>query len=228
MMPHYIELTIIPNEEIPFDFMWTKLYTQLHIALVDLHRHTGVALGIALPQYRYESGQGGVLGSKLRVFAANEALLQQLDLPKWLARLQDYVHLTGVREVPQGKITSYARYSRQHLRGNLEKYARRMAKRQGVSFEVALQKQCEQYAAKHQIELKQVDAHFHQSQSNAQLLPFVQLQSASTQDEAKNPRHTFRLLIRKTVATAEQAKAGAGVFNAYGLSSGAGGFLPEF
>lgn len=227
-MKHYLEITLMDTSDLGAYELWQKLYTQLHIALVDLHRHTGVALGISLPQYRYESGQGGVLGSKLRVFAANEALLQQLDLPKWLARLQDYVHLTGVREVPQGKITGYARYSRQHLRGNLEKYARRMAKRQGVSFEVALQKQCEQYAAKHQIELKQVDAHFHQSQSNAQLLPFVQLQSASTQDEAKNPRHTFRLLIRKTVATAEQAKAGAGVFNAYGLSSGEGGFLPEF
>lgn len=227
-MNHYQEITLIHQAEMSAYIIWQKLYTQLHIALVDLHQHTGVALGISLPQYRYESGQGGVLGSKLRVFAANEALLQQLDLPKWLARLQDYVHLTGVREVPQGKITGYARYSRQHLRGNLEKYARRMAKRQGVSFEVALQKQCEQYAAKHQIELKQVDAHFHQSQSNAQLLPFVQLQSASTQDEAKNQRHTFRLLIRKTVATAEQAKAGAGVFNAYGLSSGEGGFLPEF
>ncbi len=227
-MNHYQEITLIHQAEMSAYIIWQKLYTQLHIALVDLHRHTGVALSISLPQYRYESGQGGVLGSKLRVFAANEALLQQLDLPKWLARLQDYVHLTGVREVPQGKITGYARYSRQHLRGNLEKYARRMAKRQGVSFEVALQKQCEQYAAKHQIELKQVDAHFHQSQSNAQLLPFVQLQSASTQDEAKNQRHTFRLLIRKTVATAEQTKAGAGVFNAYGLSSGEGGFLPEF
>jgi CRISPR-associated endonuclease Csy4 len=145
-----------------------------------------------------------------------------------LARLQDYVHLTGVREVPQGKITGYARYSRQHLRGNLEKYARRMVKRKGISFEVALQKQCEQYAAKHQIGLKQVDAHFHESQNNAQLLPFVQLQSASTQDEAKNQRHTFRLLIGKTVATAEQAKTGVGVFNAYGLSSGEGVFLPEF
>ena len=227
-MNHYQEITLIRQAEMSDYIIWQKLYTQLHIALVDLHRHTGVALGVSLPQYRYESGQGGCLGSKLRVFAANEALLQQLDLPKWLARLQDYVHLTGVREVPQGKITGYARYSRQHLRGNLEKYARRMVKRQGVSFEEALQKQGEQYAAKHQIELKQVDAHFHQSQSNAQLLPFVQLQSASTQDEAKNQRHTFRLLIGKTVATAEQAKTGVGVFNAYGLSSGEGVFLPEF
>lgn len=227
-MNHYQEITLIPQAEMSTYIIWQKLYTQLHIALVDLHRHTGVALGIALPQYRYESGQGGVLGSKLRVFAANEALLQQLDLPKWLARLQDYVHLTGVREVPQGKITGYARYNRQHLRGNLEKYARRMVKRQGVSFEVALQKQCELYAAKHQIELKQVDAHFHQSQNNAQLLPFVQLQSASTQDEIKNQRHTFRLLIGKTVATAEQSKTGTGFFNVYGLSSGEGVFLPEF
>jgi CRISPR-associated endonuclease Csy4 len=225
---HYQEITLIRQAEMSDYIIWQKLYTQLHIALVDLHRHTGVALGISLPQYRYESGQGGCLGHKLRVFAANEALLQQLDLPKWLARLQDYVHLTGVHEVPQGKITGYARYSRQHLRGNLEKYARRMAQRQKISFEVALQKQHELYAAKYQVEVKQVDAHFNQSQSNAQLLPFVQLQSASTQDEAKNPRHTFRLLIRKTVATAEQAKAGAGVFNAYGLSSGEGGFLPEF
>jgi CRISPR-associated endonuclease Csy4 len=227
-MKHYLEITLMDTSDLGAYELWQKLYTQLHIALVDLHRHTGVALGVSLPQYRYESGQGGVLGSKLRVFAANEALLQQLDLPKWLARLQDYVHLTGVREVPQGKITGYARYSRQHLRGNLEKYARRMVKRKGISFEVALQKQCEQYAAKHQIGLKQVDAHFHESQNNAQLLPFVQLQSASTQDEVKNQRHTFRLLIGKTVATAEQAKMGVGFFNAYGLSSGEGVFLPEF
>ena len=171
-MNHYQEITLIAQTEIPIYFIWQKLYSKLHLALVDLNNNTGVALGISLPEYRYEPEKGGFLGNKLRVFANSEAILQQLDLAHNLKQLTDYLHLTGIREVPTAKITGYAQYRRKHVKGSAEKLARRYAKRKNVSMEVAL-------------------AYFQGKPANSNL-PFVQLQSTTTSS-------SFRLFIEKVV-----------------------------
>lgn len=171
-MTHYLEITLIEHSDLGAYGLWQKLYNQLHIALVDLNNTSGVALGISLPEYRYDADKGGFLGNKLRVFAPNEAILQQLDLSQSLKQLTDYLHLTGVREVPTTKITGYAQYRRRHVKGSVEKLARRHAKRNNVSMDVAL-------------------AHY-QGKAFTCDLPFVQLKSSTT-------GASFRLFVEKVI-----------------------------
>lgn len=90
-MKFYQEITLIPDEEIAPYFLWSKVYTQLHIALADVKNTHGIdEIGVSFPQYRFEK-QGNktwaTLGVKLRVFAQSEEALNKLNLAKWLERL---------------------------------------------------------------------------------------------------------------------------------------------
>ena len=54
-MEYYQELTILPDPEISPYFIWTKLYTQLHIALADLYNTQGISsIGVSFPNYKFE------------------------------------------------------------------------------------------------------------------------------------------------------------------------------
>ncbi len=197
-MNYYQELTIIPCEEIPTYVVWSKLYTQLHLAFVmqkDVEQK--VKYGVSFPQYRVvEDKQVGFLGFKARVFAESEAELQALSLATWLVRLTDYVHLSNIRAVPHDKVTGYACYYRVVQKMSLEQRIEHQAKRHGVSLEEArahLQGYGEQKTAE----------------------PFVQMSSLTNGQQ-------YRLYIGKK--TMEQAHAGQ--FSVYGLSREA--TVPEF
>lgn len=134
-MKFYQELTLIPNDEILPYFLWSKVYTQLHIAIVD---NGNFNIGVSFPQYRFEE-QGNktwaTLGVKLRVFAQTEQELSDLNLAKWLERLTDYVHLKSVQPVPENH--RHAIFKRHHPK-NLHKVAGEFAKFKGIDFETAL------------------------------------------------------------------------------------------
>ena len=68
-------------------------------------------------------------GSKLRVFADTEEILQGLELKLILQRFLDYVHVTQVRAVPKNRIKSYAVYSRYQGDGSVHQKAMRYARR---------------------------------------------------------------------------------------------------
>lgn len=284
-MNYYQEITLIPQAEIPQHFILSKVYTQLHLALVDRqHQYGNLIIGISFPEYRSEVKQCELammasppekdaiaalpvnnmgayvmsnrqlyfihkanqefrqlavsdhqlaqlntvlklndmhagetkrlskiqldeikkitghtvstvsLGKKVRLFSPDEAMLQQLNLTKWLVRLNDYVHYTSIRPTPT-KITHYANYRRQHLKGSVEKLARRYAKRHGISLEEALQ-------------------HYIYKACNSPL-PYVHLKSLTNQQP-------FRLLIEKKLCGELVQQE----FNAYGLSSVS--TVPEF
>ncbi len=123
-MEYYQEITLRPDAEIPLAFLWTKVFTQLHIAFVDEKNKNGHApYAVSFPEY----GETGV-GEKIRVFA-EEQELEKLDLSKVLGRLLDYVQYTGIRKVPEKKIKKYAVYSRYQPEGSIQRKARRYAKR---------------------------------------------------------------------------------------------------
>ena len=102
-MNFYQEITLIPDAEISPYFLWSKVYTQLHIALAHVKNQHGVdGIGISFPNYKYEEKDGktfATLGNKLRIFANTGDELDKLALPVWLDRLIDYVHLTSIKEV---------------------------------------------------------------------------------------------------------------------------------
>ena len=189
-MNHYIEITIIPNAEISPHYIWSKLYAQVHLALVEIKdTNEQVAVGVSFPEYQVSEKNGivfGWIGTKLRLFAADVVTLERLDLNQWLTRLSDYVHQSSMREVPATATPIQVnRYRPPASMGNL---ARRMAKRKGCSVEDAL-------------------AYYQTLKQDKKDLPFIMLQSLGGQQ-------SFSLCIEQKPC--EQIMQGA--FNTYGLS----------
>ena len=138
-MKFYQEITIIPNHEIDKYFIFSKLFTQIHLALTSIKEIEGdkekSPAGVSFPEYKV--GKKSDLGSKLRLFSLNEVTLQNLDIRKWLSQLSDYIHISSIREVPQ-KIDGYVTFSRHQPKINKERLARRYAKRHNISYDSAL------------------------------------------------------------------------------------------
>lgn len=168
-MKFYQELTLLPDEENDLYFLWSKIYTQIHIALVD---NGNPKIGVSFPQYRFGK-DFGTLGAKLRVFALSEDELNRLNLAQWLDRLGDYVHLKSVQEIPQNH--RHAIFKR-HRPKDLQKVAQRFARFKSIDFDTALV-HCQNHKAK------------------PQNYPFIELVSETSKKENKDPN--FRLYIAK-------------------------------
>lgn len=200
-MKFYQEITLIDQAEISPYFIWSKLYTQLHIGLAELKdANEKVNIGVSFPKYIYEQGREGKktkvhLGDKLRIFAETQADLEKLNIKKWLERLTDYLHITSIREVPEAKITGYATYSRKQVKTNAERLARHRVKRGDIGFDEAL--------ARYSNVVTTTD------------LPYIQMKSL-TSDKS------FKLFIEKKIANQSENQ----VFSTYGLSSESS--VPEF
>ena len=120
-MKYYQELTLIAQAEVSLYVIWSKLYTQLHLAFVEQKdSQEKIVYGVSFPRYRLNQDKSvGFLGDKLRIFAHSTQQLEQLNLNQWLARLSDYVHITAPRETPHN--VSYAVYSRAVPKDSVEK-----------------------------------------------------------------------------------------------------------
>lgn len=138
MMKHYIEITLLPNPEVDVHFLWSKVYLQLHLALVEIKdANSLVSVGVSFAEYHRDE-KHCVLGSKLRVFAESAELLEKLNLNHWFNRLSDYVHISSIRTVPNEH--SHVVVSRVHTPANTGSLARRNAKRHGITLDEALAK----------------------------------------------------------------------------------------
>lgn len=167
-MKYYLEMTLLPNEEIPLYFLWEKVYQQLHLALVEIKEPDDkVKIGVAFPQYDEQQHQ---LGCKLRLFAPSCELLEKLNINHWLSRLTDYVHISSIKTVPE-KITTYVVFKRVQLKTNNARLARRKANRQGISQQQAL-------------------AYFENHHEKTSRLPYVYVKSCGTEQR-------YRLLIAR-------------------------------
>jgi CRISPR-associated endonuclease Csy4 len=177
-MKFFIEITLLPDVEIPIYFLWEKVYQQIHLALVEIQDAEGqVSIGASFPQYSADQRQ---LGSKLRLMALSSAELEKLHIHKWLSRLSDYVHITTVREVPKG-IKEYAFFKRIQSKSSNSRLAKRKAKREGTGYDQALSA-----LGDHQEQL-----------SNA---PYIQIKSLST-------NRRYRLMINCVNTTSCNGKA---------------------
>ncbi len=156
-MKYYIDITLLPDAESNLGFLWEKVYQQVHLALVENKTTASNSeIGLSIPEYGNVSFP---LGTKIRLLAPSEKLLQQLDIGKWLNRLTDYTHFTSIRDVP-GSVNQFARFDRKHVDASIENLARRRAKRKGETFEQAF---------------KHFDG-FEQQETN---LPFINMRSLS-------------------------------------------------
>lgn len=196
-MKVYIDITLLPSDDIGHHFLWEKVYQQLHIALVDFQKsNSQMVIGFGFPEF---NGKSHRLGRKVRVFAQTEAALAQFDVQRWLKRLEDYVHITSVRNVPE-EILGYERFCRLQLKGHPERYARRAAMRQGISYEQALSER-------------------ESMPINKTRNPFIWMKSLTNDNR-------FRLIFRQEDASKKVAEEANCQFDSYGLSKL--GALPKF
>ena len=147
-MKFYQEINLLPelvadkeeDKKTGIYFLWQKIFQQIHFALVNIkNADEKVSVGISFPEYvNSTEASEKKLGSKLRFFAETKEELEKLDIEKYLARFSDYVHIIKPRPILQNKIRGYAVFSRWSVDLNPERLARRYAKRNGISFEEAL------------------------------------------------------------------------------------------
>jgi len=134
-MNYYQEISVLPNADIGLYPIWGKLYQQIHLALVENKiANNASAIGVGFPEYNENKF---CLGAKLRLFAEDKNVLEQMHCEKWLNRLRDYVQMSTIKSVPE-KIAGHACFKHIKLKGNKEKLARRRAKRNGGPFHQAL------------------------------------------------------------------------------------------
>lgn len=230
-MKFYLEITLLPNPEVGIHFLWSKVYQQIHLGLVEMQDNQGrVPIGVAFPGY-VQGGHSrlpashdtrtslyiekyGVLGGKLRLFAEHEATLSQFNAGHWLARLSDYVHCTSIRPVPE-KLSGYATYQREQPKTNKERLAKRYAKRHGMDLETALHSTIDLTVKPPPDAAYKTRFRYCDMPQKSVTTPFIRLKSLSG-------GQTFCIWIKKTVV-AEQSGA---VFSRYGLS--AVSTVPEF
>lgn len=211
----YLEITLIPNADINRHFLWSKTFQQIHLGLVETQdAQKRVPIGLSFPEYKMGE-KFGVLGSKLRLFAADEAALTRFDVARRLSRLSDYVHCTGIRPVPDA-VKGYAVYQREQPKTSKERLARRYAKRHNMDYEAAFNGKVE-LCAKHDnaTEFQKVLMSYSQMPHKTITTPFIRLKSLSN-------GNTFCLWIKKT----DVENHSDGAFTTYGLSSTA--TVPEF
>ena len=122
------DVILQPTEDISASFLWSRVYRQVHLALVNSKDEQGIIrCGVAFPEYSEEN-----------LLTPEESDLQRLNLPDALKRLTpDYVKITTIRQVPIRKCKGYVTYSRYQPEAAVMQKARRYAKRHGISIEEA-------------------------------------------------------------------------------------------
>jgi len=216
-MRFYQEIALIKTPDISPYFIWSKLYTQLHLALVEQQNPDNtVDIGVSFPEYRCfdkDNKTITVLGGKLRVFANNQAALEQLNLTHWFSRLADYVHTTSIKEVPND-VSEYVQVARYRPNLNMEKLTRRFMRRESkrtgreISFEEAQEIQNQRFVDKAEGKVSLETAKSHYSNPNVKDMPYIKMRSLSGDRE-------FSLLIKQQPVERQQQ----GSFSTYGLSS---------
>ncbi|MFM2485665.1 type I-F CRISPR-associated endoribonuclease Cas6/Csy4 [Celerinatantimonas yamalensis] len=199
-MKHYIDITLLPSDDIGVHFLWSKLMMQVHLALVEIQDDKKqVPVAVSFPKYQpREHEKTGFVGNKLRLFANDKNDLERLNLGKWLNRLEDYVHMKSIADVPSNVI-GYESFNRRRKSGSPDKHVKRRMQRHNATLEQALQ---------------YFDGYKMPKEDKA--LPFIRMKSLHSDNEF------CMSIIRKEAVPSNNSV----MFNTYGLS--AEGVLPKF
>jgi len=191
-MKYYQDITLLPDAEANLGFLWQKVFQQVHLALVKIQTEDHKSnVAVSFPDY---GGKGCPLGAKLRLFSKDCALLEKLAITQVLERLMDYVHCRSIQAVPE-VIDKYVCFNRKQFRTNVLRLARRRV-------------------VKHKISLDDALKHYEGFMDQETTLPFINMQSLSSDRGEVALGHQFRLFIEKD----EMNHAIEGEFNCYGLS----------
>jgi CRISPR-associated endonuclease Csy4 len=184
-MNYYIDIKLLTDSEITLGFIWKKLYAQIHLALVEVRDEKNlVPIGLSFPKYSNDR----FLGDTLRIFSPTKEDLESLDLNRWIGRLLDYLTISEIQKVPTS--TEFVSFRRKQFKTNIERLARRQAKRKGISYKEAL----ENYK------------NFNEEKKKTKL-PYINVKSLSSNREMK-------IFIEKSIKSNPEN----GLFSTYGLS----------
>ncbi len=161
MSSHYLDLQILQDPELTAPQILSALFGRLHGVLARERIET---IGVSFPGY---DAPGRRLGSRLRLLGPADDL-QTLMAHRWLAALQDHLHLGEVTPVPAD--ARPRRLSRVQAKSSPARLRRRQMRRHALSEAEALERLPD--AAAEMLDL-----------------PFLTLTSAST-------GQTFRLFLR--------------------------------
>jgi len=129
MANHYIDITVIPDEETGVSQLMGTLYERLHLALVTAQADN---VGVSFPDYRPVAK---TLGAVLRLHAS-EQQLNALMANDWLKHLRDYVKLAPIAQAPAD--TEHRTVYRKQFKSNVDRLRRRRMKRKGEIMEDAI------------------------------------------------------------------------------------------
>lgn len=199
-MKHYLDITLLPSDDIGVHFLWSKVMMQIHLALVEIQdSNKKVPVAVSFPNYKEPANNElGHIGNKLRLFALDKADLERLNIQKWLSRLEDYVHIKNIADVPS-EVKSFENFNRRQKSGSPDKHIRRRMKRHNETLE-----QASQYFSDYK--MKAAD----------KALPFIKMKSLTSDNE-------FNMSIKRK---AIEQNATPVMFNTYGFSSNSA--LPKF
>lgn len=203
-MKYYIELTLIENKKYTLYELWSKVYTQIHIAFADYKNSTGsFAHGVSFPEYRFnDKAKIGFIGGKLRIFASSESQLKDLNLSEWLSLLTDYVHITSIKDVPN-QIDGHLVYQRKRVKG-------------ASRIEKEMREKAQIWAEKSGKPLKECLTELEKTKPAATChLPFIFLNSEETKKRSPDASNRYQLFIEMQ----RVGEAKKGLFDSYGLSS---------
>lgn len=202
-MNYYQEITLLPDVEISLGFLWQNVFQQVHIALVE-HKvaENQSAVAVGFPDYRNANFP---LGNKLRLFSKDQATLEKLAIDKWLIRLEDYVHIKGVKPVPDS--VTYVSFGRKQVKSP-ERVERDMQHKAAL------------WSAKSGKTLAECLTDLEKSKPTVLCsLPFIYLHSQQTKQRSPEKSSKFPLFIDMHEQSAEQD----GLFDCYGLNSKSNG-----
>jgi len=189
-MKYYLDITLLPDAEANLGFLWQKVYQQIHIVLADNKiAENQSAIAVSFPKY---GDKEFPLGDKLRLLADQQALLEQLDIAKWLNRLTDYTHATSIKSVPSS-VNEYACFKRKAVKSELKR---------AVSLANHLSKPVEEV-----VKFRQ-DKGLNQNSK----LPFIHMESQKPTETGQ--KNKFRLFIERHLYDSSVE----GNFDCYGLS----------
>ncbi len=174
-MRKYIQITLIPEEPsgITAPVLMGYVMEKLHQLFVQIKDHSGkIPIGISFPEY---DASNKSLGTLVRIHG-DEEKLKYIDARKAMQSLQDYVHVSAFRGVPESRLKGHVAYARIRHDHGKDKLIRRSMRRHNLSFEAA-EKAYSSYQQRHFPEY-----------------PFVLMSSKSTGHE-KYPLYFKRIFL---------------------------------
>ena len=184
-MKYYIEITLRYDPEIGLGFLWKRFFTQIHLALVEYGKGD---IGVSFPGYQESHFP---LGDRLRLFGYSINNLENLKIDTWMNKLQDYLYISEIKQVPED-IATHVRFVRRQPKIDFMKRVAKQAKRHNKTIKEALE-------------------HFkNYDKDNYLKLPYINMYS-------QTHKENFPLFIDKI----DEPSSLIGKFDTYGLSKSA-------